>query len=464
MFCITIPTIRPTEHRYILKVVLEEFLGLSFRVEESEDAREIRIQCDSDASGRSVSVAENLFCKNKQWLSPESLPKLPLETYVPPPEFGFEAGYSAPVIFGASEPLAKQNNNSITTIGFDLFGSAFFLLTRYEEIALSCRDHYGRFPAKESVLWKAGAIDRPLVDEYTEIFRRAIKLCWPETKFKERKYRVIPTHDVDVPFDFLFLPAWRAVRRSAARLILHRSISQATESWRSWRRVRAGDDLADPHYEALLRMMDLNEKAGLQGRFYFIAGHTAPEDGDYNIEHPRIRRLLRTIHARGHMIGLHPSFGSLGKPDVLNQEFTRLKTVCEEEAISQNTWSVRSHYLRWDSRHSFRDADAAGFDFDSTLAFAEVAGFRCGTCHEFSAFDVTSGTPLSLREQPLIAMECSVLQPQYQGLKFEQAAAYFSKLRTCCRAVSGQYIFLWHNSRFPTAEDWELYRQQIDNG
>jgi hypothetical protein len=459
MFRVTIPTSRAVERRYILKTLLQDFLGLEFRVEEAPEARAVIIRNEDDSANRTLVVADEFFTLNAaEWLTEKSVPRTPLTNYPPPARLGFASEYSVPVIFGGRNRAEAGD----VSIDFDLFGSAFFLLTRYEEVAIPTRDAHGRFQAKDSVMFKAGVLDRPLVDEYTLIVRRAIEALWPGTKFKRHEFKIVPTHDVDVPYEYLFVPTWRAVRRAGARLALERSLTRAKNTLGDWRKVRNGNDSADPFYSALVRMMEMNEKAGLHGRFYFIAGHTSAQDGDYEIEHPRIRKLLRMVHERGHAIGLHPSYGTLGKVDLLKQELERLLRVCREEKISQREISVRSHYLRWDSRHSFRDFDAVGFDFDSTMTFAEHAGFRCGTCREFTAFDVATGTPLRMREQPLVAMECSVLQSYYQGLAFDAASAYFSKLKARCRQMDGQYIFLWHNSRFPTAEDWELYRQQVE--
>lgn len=460
MFRVTIPVSRSAERQYILKIILQEFLGLEYRIEESAEAREVRIQIENEAGNRAVVVADEfLAMEPAQWLTPNSIPATPRKSYTPPAELGFAREYSVPAIFGG-RPHAGTGDFAID---FDLFGSAFFLLTRYEEVAVHTRDQHGRFQAKDSVMFKAGVLDRPLVDEYTAILRRAIEALWPGTPFKRHEFKIVPTHDVDVPYDYLFVPAWRAVRRAGARLVRERSLTRARETLADWRSVRNGNDASDPYYSALVRMMEMNEKAELQGRFYFIAGHTSAEDGDYDIEHPRIRKLLRTVHERGHAIGLHPSYGTLGKVDLLRAEVDRLRRVCGEEGISLPQLSVRSHYLRWDSRHSFRDFDSVGFDYDSTLTFAEHAGFRCGTCREYSVFDIGSGVTLRMREQPLVAMECSILQSYYQGLNFNEASAYFAKLKQRCQEMNGQYIFLWHNSRFPTAEDWELYRQQVEN-
>src|SRR5690606_16397775 len=95
-------------------------------------------------------------------------------------------------------------------------------------------------------------------------------------------------------------------------------------------------------------IMSVSEKHGLTSAFYFICGRTDTErDAQYEIEHPAIRQLLRSIHKRGHEIGLHPSFNTFLKPQLIMEEGHRLRTVCKQEGIHQDEWGGRMHYLRW---------------------------------------------------------------------------------------------------------------------
>jgi len=67
--------------------------------------------------------------------------------------------------------------------------------------------------------------------------------------------------------------------------------------------------------------------------------------------------------------------------------------------------------------------EQAGFQYDSTLSYADRPGFRCGTCHPYPMFDPMAQRPLRLIQRPLIAMECSVIAPRYLGLGY--GPAYF---------------------------------------
>ena len=53
--------------------------------------------------------------------------------------------------------------------GVDVFGGAFLMLTRYEEVVVPTRDSYGRFPASASVAHREGFLGLPVVDVYVEL-------------------------------------------------------------------------------------------------------------------------------------------------------------------------------------------------------------------------------------------------------------------------------------------------------
>lgn len=162
-----------------------------------------------------------------------------------------------------------------------------------------------------------------------------------------------------------------------------------------------------------------------------------------------MRDLLRRIHRRGHEIGLHPSYSTFRDAAALKGEADRLKRVCALEGIEQDQWGGRMHYLRWEQPTTMRSWNDAGMSYDSTLGYADHAGFRCGTCHEYPAYDVQQQEQLNLRIRPLIAMECSVIDEAYMGLgDGQEAEEVFLNLKEACRQVKGDFNLLWHNSYF----------------
>jgi hypothetical protein len=186
---------------------------------------------------------------------------------------------------------------------------------------------------------------------------------------------------------------------------------------------------------------------------------SAEHDGGYSVDDPDIRALLRRIHARGHELGIHPSYGSYRDPAVIACELNLLRQACADEGIEQGTWGGRQHYLRWEPTTWRRYADA-GLGYDSTLHYPQHPGFRAGTCIDYPVFDLERGRRLPLREVPLIAMEASFLQ--YLALSHDEAYTRMVELKNECRRVGGTFTFLWHNNRLQSVRDRRLYEAVLD--
>jgi hypothetical protein len=183
-------------------------------------------------------------------------------------------------------------------------------------------------------------------------------------------------------------------------------------------------------------------------------------DGDYSIDDPWVRKLIRGVARGGHEVGLHPSYGTYRDGNALRTQYARLERACAEELVEQRAFGGRQHYLRWANPESWRNWNDVGLAYDSTLGFAEICGFRCGTCYEYPAFDLQRRQALRLVERPLIAMEASLLA--HQGLAPEQAAEEMRRLREVCRTFDGDFTFLWHNNRLATPPLREAYVAVLD--
>ena len=94
----------------------------------------------------------------------------------------------------------------------------------------------------------------------------------------------------------------------------------------------------DP-YNTFDWILDLYDEAGLKSAFYFMSNRTnLAYDVDYDLESPAINQLMKKIFNRGHEIGLHPSFETFDKPELIVNEANRLKKVCSNLGIEQDVW------------------------------------------------------------------------------------------------------------------------------
>jgi hypothetical protein len=367
------------------------------------------------------------------------------------------SGLPAPGYINVPSPLVTSTGNAMH-IAYDVLGMTYWMLTRQEEVGRTDLDEHGRFPATSSHAHKHGYLERPVVDEWLYFLGQVIKCVWPDIVLKKHTFNIKLSHDVDHPSRYAFRGLSGLSKAIIGDILRHRNLSSFTVAPQVWMSTRKSLHPDDP-FNTFDWIMNESELHGLQSTFYFICGNTHKYDADYKLEHPAIRSLLLSIHNRGHEIGLHPSYGTYQRPDLIYKEALNLRQICLEEGIKQDEWSSRMHYLRWDQPKTLLACASAGLSRDSTLTYADFAGFRCGTCFEFPAFDPVSKEAIHIRVQPLIAMEGTIINEKYMGLGLgDKAYKKLLYLKENCRLVGGTFSLLWHNSRLITKSEKELYR------
>ncbi|WP_350613057.1 polysaccharide deacetylase family protein [Pseudomonas sp. HY7a-MNA-CIBAN-0227] len=347
-------------------------------------------------------------------------------------------------------------------VNYDILGLCYWMLSRREEVGRTDLDGHGRFPSTSSHGFQHGYLDRPIVDEWLKVLGMVVQRQWPYLELKQNFFSMKVSHDVDVPSNYGFLGV-KGFIRSIGRDLLknhdYKSVFLAPLIRLDTKHRLSRYDV----FNTFEWIMDQSDNHGLISAFYFICGRTDKvRDADYEVEHPAIRELIRRIRTRGHEIGLHPSYKSYQRPSAILAEAQRLRRVCNEEGVHQEQWGGRMHYLRWDPEITLQAWEDAGMSYDSTLGYADRAGFRCGTCFEYPAFNSVTAQALQLRIRPLIAMECTVIDACYMGLgKGEDAFAKFIELKNSCKAVGGCFTLLWHNSQFVEQADRVLFQSLL---
>jgi hypothetical protein len=456
MLTVYTPPTHLAEREYAVRVLLEEFLGheLVFRTEERSDT-EIRVAGDDR---RALSLADGLFAvPDDDWLTTRSLPSSPLRRFqLSGTPFAAHPATEVAVLYGS--PTWEQDAETLR-LGIDILGGSFFMLTRYEEAVLDVRDRHDRFRGEAMILRAEGISRRPLVNEYLELLWLALRTLWPNLERRALQFTVAPSHDVDWPLSSEGT-VWQLARRAVGDLAKGRDPPAAGRRVRGYAARRAGRLDLDVN-NTFDELMDCAERLGLRSAFYFMADHRAGRsvDGDYSLDDPWIRGLLRRIHARGHEIGLHASYTTPTDEEQTRRERDILVRVLDEEGIPWSRLGGRQHFLRWRNPITWRNWDRAGLDYDSTLGFADDIGFRAGVCLEYPVFDLEARVQLGLRELPLAVMEGAALDRL--GLGHEAAAEAIAEVRETCRRYGGTFTLLWHNSRFVHRADRRLYLEAL---
>jgi hypothetical protein len=465
MFIVRLPNKCVREQRYILSVLLSDFLGINYEATIYE-GDEIVISMEGNKQELRIDASFFKFAED-EWLHKSSLPVIPLQTWDIAKDGMLidQINHDVPVLFGKPGLNKAQN---CWCLNLDIFGSAFFMLSRYEEVIASKNDEHDRFPATESVSYKANFLDRPLVNEYLEILWWCIQELWgghPDVIRKNRKFRKLISCDVDHPLDHAGYSLKRTVLRIAARLLRDKNPKLAFSDALNYAFKRFGSDYFDGYRNNIDWMMKVNDRVGNKVAFYFIPIQTDKKREDKNdIRDPKISSLLKHIIASGHEVGFHPGYNTYNNADNFNKSADALFESLDNKLIDRSFVGGRQHYLKYDIYHTPQLWGDYGFQYDSSLGFADQTGFRCGVCFEYNMYDLVERKKMVLKQRPLIAMDCSIISEGYEGLGVtSKAKARFKVLENICKKYDGDYTLLWHNSFFNDVKSKELYLELISD-
>lgn len=392
---------------------------------------------------RHIHIYESDFF-GENYLKPESIPTSVFRYY------------DLPVIYQGQGRLASWviKSGDLIETNIDIIASSFFMLSRYEEVIQGTRDMHDRFPAKASLAYRQGFLNRPIVNQYAELLWSWIywllpdvgqEPLWPQNK----AFAVCLTHDVDCLKKYSVLPPAMSIgsallRKNNPGLAFRMSLDYL-------------DSLLllkkDP-YDTFDYMLDMERQYEMTSSFYFLADDGSTPDSRYSITAPDVVKLIKKIENEGCEVGLHGSYDSYDDLEKMVWEKGNL-----DQIVNNKSYGCRQHYLRWRTPDTWRIQEKAGLLYDTTLTFAEHAGFRCGICLPFKPFDVIENRKLNIWELPLTVMEGSLQGLDYQNLRPEEAYKEIVELIKAVKRVHGVFVLLWHNSSFDSLNGWVGWKE-----
>lgn len=376
-----------------------------------------------------VVIVPSGFFQSSVYGTPESLPQLPLKEIE-----------GVPLLFGTPKEECFEET---WVIYADIIASSYFLLSRYEEIQKrDIRDKHGRFPGKESLPYKAGFIHRPIVEEYGKLLRHWLrKACVRIPEPQPELQKIWLTHDVDAPF---FCRSLRNICRETLKGI----------GFRKALKLYQGPLEKDPYYTFPWM---LEQDSLVKNRFgdrchilFFLkaGGRHANDKPHYQVRSHDIQKLLHLFKKNKALLGLHSSYEAGIYPDLIPEEKMRLEHDWKLENIHLN----RHHYLASREPEDLTKLIRAGITDDFTMGYADVSGFRLGTCRPVKWINPMTRQLTSLTLHPLSVMDCTLSESQYMGLSPDEAYQYCAGLVREIRQHRGEIVWLWHNTSFAGTE------------
>lgn len=376
----------------------------------------------SDNLKSKVLIQPSSFFDEDVYGTKKSLPQLPLQKIE-----------DTPILFG--EPVIEQKNG-IVILHADIIASTYFLITRYEEmVRKDVRDKFGRFPGKESLPYRAGFISTPIVEEYGKLLRKCLRLAGIHVEEPTPHFsHIYLTHDVDTPWTHYSLTG--AIKRICGELYHHqRFILHPLLNY-------LGYPDNDPGY-TFKYLIEADHQIADAECIYFIksGGHIKPMDSEPYILEKGFSRLRELLGNAKTTLGYHVSYEAGKDTGKIQKELDILR-----KTIGSNITYSRNHYLASCEPSDFQVLIENGITDDFTMGYADVAGFRLGTCRSVRWIDPTSGCLTKLTLHPLTIMDVSLTSPQYMGLNEISSQKYGDMLIEKTFLLGGELTLLWHNN------------------
>jgi len=309
---------------------------------------------------------------------------------------------------------------------YDILSAALWTLGRVEEILSPERDSHGRFPASASIAVRHDFLLRPVVDEYGLALEQALRCLIPAWQPEPRKFRVKLSHDIDL----VGLPF--SLRTTAAHVLTRRDLSAAFVDL-----VSTFTDRNTAYLAAVEKLARMSSDRHIDSAFYWMA--CAPcMDGGYDLQNPKIRRVISGLLASGTECGIHPGYDTFGRPDRLQAEIDALSPL-----FGHPPSGGRQHFLRW-RPETWLHWEACGLRYDSTVGFADRLGFRAGTSIPYRPWIFNQNREANLLEIPLIVMDGTLWH--YMGLSTDESLVLVKGCIERVRQVGGVFTLLWHNT------------------
>lgn len=336
--------------------------------------------------------------------------------------------------------LEEKELKSFVTIKDDVLSSVFYRISRYEEWISDKKDNHNRFIPYEIDI-------TPLVDVWMNDLKLQILSGFKTLQFPERKFKYVSTIDVDNVFAYKAKPFYRQI---GGALKDFKNIGSRMSVIFSGKK--------DPFDEYELQV-ELSKKYNVPLIYFFLYRNGNVFDRTIDPNHPEFIKLLQYLKQNNITTGLHPSYYSTEKTDLLLSEQKLLSKNCGKDVIVS-----RQHYLRLNIKTTPKQLIKAGIKFDFTMGWSEKVGFRAATTLPFFYYDFETETELPLLAVPFAAMDGAFYD--HDSVPADKAYDQLMSLADSIKKVNGLFVTVIHDRSFSdkVAPGWkDLYIKLHEN-
>ncbi len=325
-------------------------------------------------------------------------------------------------------------------VPFDIFAASFYLISRYEEYIPHIKDSHGRFSATKSIAFKNNFLEKPVVDIWAYKFLKKLKVKFPEYEHSIRKYKYISTIDVDNAFAYKH----KSFVRTIGGFLKD---TYKFKVFNIWDRFAVLFNIKKDPFDTFNDIIQYKKTHNVRTIFFFLIGDYTTFDTNVSASKRKFKLLIKDMvdYAR---VGLHPSYYTMNKGDLLKKEKERLESI-----TNMPIKRSRQHFLRVSLPGTYQKLIDLEIEEDYSMGYASHTGFRASTCTPFYFYDLNFEiqTPLKIFSFALIDSTLN----DYMKLTAKQSLGKIRDLKNEVKSVNGVFITVFHNESFSNYQRWK---------
>ncbi len=329
---------------------------------------------------------------------------------------------------------------SNSAVPFDIFSASFYLMSRYEEYLPHVKDTLGRFPHTQSLAYREGFLQEPVVDVWAYKFKNILLESFPRLVFPVKKMKIHNVIDASKPYAF--------VQRGFLRAIM----GFGSDLWKM--KIRAiltrGQVLMtlrkDP-YDTFNWIINTAKRSISKHTFFFRLGDSSDYKEGINTKRLKFKLLVKFISDYKE-VGL--VFSTETAADY--QKVKREKESMEEITNRTLASAMNANYMV-NLPSIYRNMVELEVERDFTMVYENKAGFRAGTCTPFLFYDLDSETKTPLVIHPL-AFTTKAFEHKYES----EINKTFRILFDSVDKVNGTFSVVFSNCDFTKSEKNKIWR------
>lgn len=304
---------------------------------------------------------------------------------------------------------------------YDLFASAFYLISRYEEYLPCIKDIHDRYLPEQSIAFRFQFLEYAMVNRYIYAIQKQISAYY--SHFTPKKIQAQSLFTIDI--DHAFYAKNVSLEKFLKRNILNLFQSEEKDKY----------DTYDYIYQKL-------HEAKLAHKTFMLCPEKPDKNDHFNKrEDKSFLELLKLLNYKTDL-NIHPSYNSINHKNLIEEEKKWL-----EHKIDKKIESCRFHFLRFDTEISYATILLKnGIKEDFSMAYGNYSGFRTSTSLPFYFFDLQKNKKTGLKVFTSCFMDSTY---EYYSTdinsKYEYAKEKCKSLQQEINEFGGIFIPIFHN-------------------